>query len=164
MKFLTDGMLGKLSRFLRIFGYDTIFANDLEDFFHLNPVPDEKLIDYAKKNNRIILTKDYPLYKSFTEKSIYLEGEGVYNYLIQLKEKQGLDFEFNMEKARCSICNSQLEKVEEKELVKEFVLNNTFNQYDEFFQCKNSQCKKVYWYGTHIIDIISRLKNKLESD
>ena len=29
MKFLVDAMLGKLARFLRIFGYDTIYANDL---------------------------------------------------------------------------------------------------------------------------------------
>jgi len=164
MKFLTNGMLGKLTRFLRIFGYDTIYANDLEEFFHVNPVPDEKLIVYAKKNDRIILTKDYPLYKSFFENSIYLEGEGVYNYLIQLKEKLSLDFKFNIEKARCSICNSRLKKIEEKELIKELVLKNTFNHYDEFFQCINLQCKKIYWYGTHIIDIISRLKKKLDFD
>ncbi|MFX1408521.1 MAG: Mut7-C RNAse domain-containing protein, partial [Promethearchaeota archaeon] len=37
IKFLVDAMLGKLARFLRIFGYDTVYANDLEDIFHLSP-------------------------------------------------------------------------------------------------------------------------------
>ncbi|MFX1314218.1 MAG: Mut7-C RNAse domain-containing protein [Promethearchaeota archaeon] len=161
---MTDGMLGKLSRFLRILGYDTIYANDLEDFFDINPVPDENLINFAKENDRILLTKDYQLHRSFIDNSIYLEGEGVYNYLIQLKGKLSLDFIFNIEKARCSICNSELKKVEDKNLIKELVLKNTFDYYNEFFQCVNSQCKKIYWYGTHIIDIISKLKKNLDSD
>ena len=40
MKFLVDAMLGKLARFLRIFGYDTVYANDLIDYYDINPVPD----------------------------------------------------------------------------------------------------------------------------
>ena len=71
MKFLVNSMLGKLARFLRIFGYDTIYANDLIDLFKVNPVPDEMLIDYARKNDRFIITKDLPLYKSYKDKTIY---------------------------------------------------------------------------------------------
>ncbi|MFX0008351.1 MAG: Mut7-C RNAse domain-containing protein, partial [Candidatus Hermodarchaeota archaeon] len=44
MKFLTDSMFGKLTRFLRIFGYDTVYANDLTTFFNIDPVPDDYLI------------------------------------------------------------------------------------------------------------------------
>ncbi|MCK4780850.1 MAG: DUF5615 family PIN-like protein, partial [Candidatus Lokiarchaeota archaeon] len=76
MKFLADSMLGKLARFLRIFGFDTIYANDLIDYFKMDPVPDEKLIEYANKDDRIIITKDYPLYKNYKEKSVYLRGKG----------------------------------------------------------------------------------------
>ncbi len=54
MKFLVDAMLGKLSRFLRIFGFDTIYANDLIAYYHIDPVPDEKLKLYAEKYDRII--------------------------------------------------------------------------------------------------------------
>ena len=48
MNFLTDAMLGKLTRFLRIFGYDTIYASDLIDLYCINPVPDEKLSEFAE--------------------------------------------------------------------------------------------------------------------
>jgi len=162
MKFLVDAMLGKLARFLRIFGFDTIYANDLIDYFKIDPVPDEKLKDYSIKNKRIIITKDYLLYKNHKDNSIFLEGEGIYNYLYQLKKKLSLNFEFNIKRARCSICNSELNKVVDITTIKEFVLKETYNNYKEFFQCSNSKCKKVYWQGSHIEDIEDRLDKTLE--
>ncbi|KKN20913.1 hypothetical protein LCGC14_0930670 [marine sediment metagenome] len=164
MKFLVDAMLGKLARFLRIFGFDTIYADDLKDFIKINPVPDEKLIEYAKKNDRIIITKDYSLYKSYIEKNFYLKGEGIYNYLMQLNKELKLYFKFNIERARCSICNSILKKVKNKKLIKDLVLKETFSHYNEFYQCLNPQCKKIYWEGSHIEDIKNRLDEILAID
>jgi len=164
MKFLTDAMLGKLTRFLRIFGFDTIYANDLITFFQLNPVPDKNLIEYAKRDGRIIITKDYALYKHYTENSIFLKGEGIYNYLKQLNKLFGLNFKFNLKRARCSICNSQLQRVENKNSIKKLVLEETYNNYDEFYQCLNLKCKKLYWQGSHIEDIEYRLSNTLDFD
>jgi len=154
-------MLGKLTRFLRIFGFDAVYANDLIDYFKIDPVPDEKLIEFAKQNDRVIITKDYLLYKNNRSKTILLEGEGIYNYLSQLNNN-GLEFIFNIEKARCSMCNSELKKVNEKDLIKDLILEETFNHYNEFFQCINPQCKKVYWKGSHIEDIINKIEDKLE--
>lgn len=164
MKFLADSMLGKLTRFLRIFGYDTIYANDLIDYFKLDPVPDEMLVDYASKNDRIIITKDFPLYKSYKNKVIYLTGEGIYNYLHLLNKQLGLRFKFEIKFARCSICNSQLEKVANKKLIKECVLEETYNNYNEFYQCLNLQCRKIYWQGSHIKDIEYKIANTLKFD
>ncbi|MFX1376658.1 MAG: DUF5615 family PIN-like protein [Promethearchaeota archaeon] len=158
MKFLVDAMLGKLARFLRMFGYDTLYANDLVELFNKDPVSDDNLLAYAKETNRIIITKDYPFYKRCNGKAIYLKGKGVYNYLRQLKEMLKLDFEFNIETARCSVCNSKLKKVKEKNIVKDLVLQDTFNQYNDFYQCINLQCKKIYWKGSHIEDIENRLE------
>ena len=64
MKFLVDAMLGKLVHFLRIFGYDTVYADELETYFNMTPVSDEKLLEYAEKENRIIITKDLPFFSS----------------------------------------------------------------------------------------------------
>jgi len=164
MKFLADSMLGKLTRFMRIFGYDTVFANDLIDYFKLDPVPDEMLIEYASKNDRFIITKDFPLYKSYKDKTIYLKGEGIYNYLGQLNNQFGLQFKFDLKLARCSICNSQLEKVAHKNLIKDKLLEETYNNYDEFYQCLNLQCRKIYWQGSHIEDIELKLAKNLKFD
>lgn len=158
MKFITDAMFGRLTRFLRIFGYDTVYANDLEDYFQIDPVPDDKLLEYAEKNNRIIITKDYLFHKKIRDKSILLEGEGVYNYLRQLKIKLDLSYNFNMKKARCSKCNFELMGVDDKNSIKNFVEPETFKYNDDFYQCTNSNCKKIYWKGTHIEKIVNKLK------
>ncbi|MFX0143187.1 MAG: DUF5615 family PIN-like protein [Candidatus Hodarchaeota archaeon] len=161
MKFLVDSMLGKLTRFLRIFGYNAVYANELIDFFKKDPVPDELLIEYASNNDRIIITKDLPLFMRYKEKSILLNGEGIYNYLRQLNKQFGLKFEFNIKQARCSICNSKLEKVKNKISIKNDVLGETYNHFNEFYQCLNHQCRKVYWQGTHIEDIEEKLDKNL---
>ena len=67
MKFLTDAMLGKLTRFLRIFGYDTIYANDLIGYYCENPVQDKNLKEYALLSNRLVITKDLPFYNETRE-------------------------------------------------------------------------------------------------
>lgn len=158
MKFLVDAMLGKLARFLRIFGYDALFANDLVEFYDMDPIPDKRLLTYAQQSNRIIITKDYPFYERINEKAIYLEGEGVYNYLNQIKEKLEVKLDFSIEKARCTLCNSILKEVKEKSDIKDDVLQETYNHYNEFYRCINLKCKKIFWKGSHIDDIEKRLE------
>ena len=164
LKFLVDAMCGRLARFLRIFGYDTVYANDLTGYFNIDPVPDDKLLEFAIQEERTIITRDYPFHKIAKNKSIYLEGEGIYNYLNQLKIKLDLNFNFNMENARCSVCNSQLEKIKDKQLIQEEVQTETYKHYDNFYCCKNPTCRKIFWKGTHIEDIITKLNDKLDSD
>jgi hypothetical protein len=130
IKFLVNSMLGKLARLLRIFSYDTIYANDLIVYFNLDPVPDDKLLEFALKEDRIIL-----------------------------KIKLNLDYNFDIKRARCSICNSELKKVDKK-LIKDLIESETFKYHNNFYQCPNSNCKKIYWKGTHIENIIEKLKNK----
>lgn len=164
MKFLVDAMLGKLVRFLRIFGYDTVYADDLEKYYGMSPVSDEKLKEYAEKENRIIITKDLPFYNKTRANSIYLKGEGVYNYLNQLKYKLNLNYQFQIDHARCSLCNSALERVQKKSDIKEEVLAQTYNNYDEFYRCSNLDCRKIYWNGPHIDDILNKIKNNQKED
>ncbi len=163
MKFLVDAMLGKLSRFLRIFGFDTIYANDLIDYYHVDPVPDQKLKEYAEKYDRIVITKDLPFYQKMGEKAIFLEGKGVYNYLNQLQVKLKLSYKFTIQNARCSTCNSPLQEVTDKILIKDLVKRETFLNYNEFFQCVNPTCRKVFWNGPHIADINRKIQNMNEN-
>ncbi len=163
MKFLVDAMLGKLARFLRIFGYDTVYANDLIGYYNINPVPDINLKDYAQSTNRIIITKDLPFYKKIMDNAIFLEGEGIYSYLNQLKQNLKLQFNYNIQSARCSTCNSALQEVTNKTLIKNRVQRETYLNYNEFFQCANSVCRKVFWNGPHIADINRKIQKMSEN-
>ena len=125
-KFLVDAMLGRLARFLRIFGYDTLYANDLEKKYGIIPISDKRLLEYALKDGRIIITRDNLFHKKAGDHSIYLTGVGIYNYLAQLKQKIDLNFNFDMNHARCSVCNSPLEKIQDKERIKHELTTNLF--------------------------------------
>ena len=68
MKFVADGMLGKLSRWLRMLGHDVKYSTELND---------AELELLAKTENRVLLTKDLELYKHAVSKNIdasYVEG------------------------------------------------------------------------------------------
>ena len=57
MKFLTDGMLGKLTRWLRMLGYDVKYFRSTED---------KQLLKTAKTEHRTLLTCDNELYHQAT--------------------------------------------------------------------------------------------------
>ena len=87
MKFIADGMLGKLTRWLRILGYDVKYSNKLDD---------AKLIVASKKERRVLLTRDLELYKQAIAKGIdafYLEGETGEEKLAELAERYNIFLE-----------------------------------------------------------------------
>ena len=49
MQFIADAMLGRLARWLRFLGFDTLYYPGIDD---------AKLIRIARENNRFILTRD----------------------------------------------------------------------------------------------------------
>ncbi|MDD3726045.1 MAG: Mut7-C RNAse domain-containing protein, partial [Candidatus Ratteibacteria bacterium] len=73
-KFIVDGMLGKAGRWLRLMGYDTLYFNTSRKV---------ELLRTAKKEERIILTRDRKLALSNPDVVVLIESEGT---LPQLKE------------------------------------------------------------------------------
>lgn len=144
VKFVADGMLGKLTRWLRMLGYDVEYSNNLED---------AQLIAIAKKEGRILLTRDVELYQQATAKgceAFYTEGENEAERLAQLAERFKIRLGINMAKSRCPKCNVQVEPIA-KEKVAEKVEKNTFTHYEEFWKCP--ACEQIYWQGAHWIKI-----------
>ena len=60
MKFANDGMLGKLTRWLRLMGEDVKCVND----FSLPPgKEDDFLLKLSEEESRVLLTRDVDLYR-----------------------------------------------------------------------------------------------------
>jgi len=156
VKFLADGMLGKLARWLRMLGQDVMYSVQLSD---------SELLEVAKKENRVLLTKDLELYQRAIAKGVdafYLEGKKESERLAELGKRYGLTLAIDMEKSLCPICNTKL-KATPKELLSGELEKNTFIYYDKFWKCPN--CGQVYWQGAHwkkICDILNEAKAKLE--
>jgi uncharacterized protein with PIN domain len=150
LKFIADGMLGKLTRWLRMLGQDVEYSNNAED---------SKLLAVAKKENRILLTRDFELYQRALGKNVdafYLEGATGEEKLAELAKRYGIPLEIDMSISRCPKCNSLVKPVPQEKLV-ETVEKNTFEHYKEFWQC--SKCGQIYWQGAHW----TRIKKSLET-
>ena len=158
MKFLTDSMFGRLTRLLRIFGHDTIYAEEI-----MKSAPDSELLKYAIENYRIILTRDKLFSEIAKNNAIYLEKIDAYDNLLQLQRELNLELDFLVKNARCSACNSNLQKVEDKNSIRDKIKKETFNSFQDFYRCSNPKCDKVYWKGSHIDKIITKLKKKAKS-
>lgn len=140
MKFVADGMLGKLTRWLRMLGQDVDYSNQRED---------TELIAVAKKENRIILTRDLELYQRATAKGVdafYVEGKTEAEKLAELAKRFGIPLWINMKISRCPKCNAKIQSIP-KEKLENKVEKNTYIYYDEFWECP--KCGNVYWQGAH---------------
>ena len=100
-RFITDRMLGTLTRYLRFMGYDTESANDLAPG---NSKEDTVLLERARKDGRILLTRDTELARRGCEIAVLMRGEDVMD---QLQQLTGLGLVvLRLKLSRCSLCNT----------------------------------------------------------
>jgi uncharacterized protein len=140
VKFIADSMLGKLARWLRMLGQDVTYNVQLND---------NDLLELAKEENRVLLTKDLELYQRANAKSIgalYIEGKSESERLAEIAKRYDLTLEIDMEKSRCPVCNTKLKAAPKEQLSGELE-KNTLTYYDKFWKCPN--CGQVYWQGAH---------------
>lgn len=147
-RFIADAMLGRLARWLRILGYDTAYEK---------AITDERLIERALREDRWLLTRDRRLVlrKLLRGRHTLIGSDHVEEQLRQLHRDLKLDLDMNRRRDyRCADCNAVLVSIPRDEaalLVPPFVAR----QYQEFLQC--SQCRRVFWPGTHWQDLWRRL-------
>jgi uncharacterized protein with PIN domain len=150
LKFIADGMLGKLTRWLRLLG------NNVEYSIKLN---DAQLITIAKKERRTLLTRDLELYQQAIAKGIgtfYLDGKTEAENLSQLSKRFNIRLDIDMAKSRCTKCNVRVRPIS-KEKVADKIEKSTFAYYSEFWECP--KCGQIYWQGAHW----TRIRKTLEA-
>jgi len=151
MKFLCDQMLGTLAKWLRILGFDTYYANNLAD--------DSELIEIAKKEKRILLTRDKNLVYQARRENISVIEISTTELDEQLKTVlEDVEINHDLILTRCLICNSVINDIK-KDDVKNKIPDRVFEGNDEFWYCK--KCDKIYWRGTHynmMIDKITQIQ------
>jgi hypothetical protein len=130
-------------------GHDAIYSTALGD---------SELLDIAKKENRVLLTKDLALFQHAIAKSAeayYVEGITESDRLAGLSARYGIPLSIDMTQSRCPKCNTQLTSVPKEEIA-EKVEKNTLLYYNEFWNCTN--CGAVYWQGAHWTKISATLE------
>ena len=148
MKFLCDRMLGTLAKWLRIFGFDTLFAD--------SNIEDEKLLKLAKDEERILITRDKNLIidaRRENIKVIKIISTDINDQLRQVLKNIDIDEKFFL--SRCLLCNNLVEKISKKN-VKKIVPDRVYENNKKFWYCKI--CDKIYWKGSHFENMIQKIK------
>ena len=152
-KFIVDTMLGNIARWLRMQGYDTLYYRSIEDW---------RIIHIAKRDSRVIVTRDHGLCSRARKKGLVcliLEQDSVEERLAYISLKTGIRLYIDLERSLCPICNGELIHVS-KELVKDKVPQRVYMKHGDFWICR--RCGKVYWIGSHWRGIEETLKKARE--
>ncbi|HUU37381.1 MAG TPA: Mut7-C RNAse domain-containing protein, partial [Candidatus Desulfaltia sp.] len=99
MKFVVDCMLGKLAKWLKILGFDTVYLNKAED---------RDLLLIARRQQRTLLTKDHGLLEAAKDvRSLFIESDDWPEQLAQVLDTYKLGDAVRPH-SRCLSCNVEL--------------------------------------------------------
>ena len=152
-RFVLDGHLGKLARYLRLFGFDSLYRNDYED---------EHLARIASRQHRIVLTRDRGLLKRrCIVRGCYIREKIPKQQLHELFVR--LDLARSARPySRCLRCNGVLRAVA-KNTIWQRLEPNTCRYFNDFKICEN--CDQIYWRGSHFLGmerLVTDLLQKFE--
>jgi len=144
-RFIADVMLGRLAKWLRIIGYDTLYFRKIED---------SQLIRMAMREGRILLTRDNELFNRGGFQGLFIDGADLKNQLAQVIKEVKLRPKIRTS-IRCPRCNERLIAVG-REQIRESVPAYVYDNQREFSRCP--RCDRVFWKGTHWQRIERRLR------
>jgi len=149
MKFLCDQMLGTLAKWLRVYGFDTFFANSKLD--------DADLIEIAKKEKRALITRDKTLSQVARRENLKvyeIKSTDIDEQLNQVLEDIYIDKKQIF--SRCLLCNSLISLID-KDRVKNRVPERVYKNNQKFWYCV--KCDKIYWKGSHHNNMLKKIKS-----
>lgn len=145
-KFILTRELGRLARWLRILGFDTVYFKGNNR---------SSLVITALREDRIIVTRNLRLSAPTGSKLINLKEGPVEEQLKQLLKGLGINVDQSRLFTRCLLCNTALTNID-KEKVKDKVPEYVYQSNEDFSACPD--CQKIYWQGTHWGNVLEVLK------
>ncbi len=154
-RFVADNNVGRLARWLRVLGYDTLLFDDRDD---------NEIISLALGGGRVVLTRDRGMLMrrvvtSGRLKAVLLESENPAEQLKTIVGRLHLtgDDAFSL----CVECNRPLVPVN-KEDVYDDVPPHVYETQRSYMKCPS--CRRVYWRGSHWEYMNGRLQSILKTD
>lgn len=138
--FIVDVNVGRLAKWLRVLGYDTLYIPDVDD---------DELLRRAMEEGRVALTKDKRILHrrvvtSGALRAICIAHDDLHSQLRQVVQALGLTAP--QEFSRCIECNEPMRDVP-KSAVADRLPPYVLRTQEEFMECPG--CHKVFWRGTH---------------
>ena len=147
LKFILDVHLGKLTKYLRLCGFDTYYQTGCND---------QEIISLAVSNKRIILTRDIELLKNKqVTHGYWIRSQHLDEQLEEIFLRFDLKNQISLF-TRCMECNGILADVSKKDILYR-LLPRTRQYYQKFKKCPD--CNRIYWDGSHY----KRMKEYIDS-
>ena len=127
-------MLGTLAKWLRFLGYDTAYPG---------PLDDTALLEQAKKEGRVLLTRDRQL-AGRTSGGLGIRSDQLEEQLEEVRRAFRITAQDAL--SRCSVCNAEITRLPPEE-AKGKVPDAVLARHTEFWRCPD--CGRVYWKGSH---------------
>ena len=148
LRYFTDHMLGRLTRWMRLLGLDTEYASaDLDD---------STIAKRCEETGRILLTRDKELHRR-SMNSILIESTDHIDQTRQVIRTIKMDEKLFF--TRCPACNALLLDVPSIS-VKGRVPDGVFERYQTVMKCPD--CGKIYWKGDHYRNILKTIKDLMD--
>jgi uncharacterized protein with PIN domain len=145
VRFAADRMLGRLAKWLRVLGQDVVYGPHLSGY---------GLIRAARRENRLILTRDRRLKQKQPPPYVLIQSDDYTEQLRQVVEECGLTIRDALF-TRCITCNAPL-RPRSKESVQKVVPAYVFATQENFCCCP--KCGRVYWRATHHERMLDELR------
>ena len=135
--FAVDRTLGKLAKWLRILGFDTVFESDYSaKWFYENLEPD-----------RVLLTRiGYLSRQLAAHRLVLIKANDLVGQLAQTIDELAITVNDISPFSRCNTCNSVIADVA-REKVFGRVPDYIWENHDNFSICR--QCERIFWAGSH---------------
>jgi uncharacterized protein with PIN domain len=142
LRFVVDGMLGGLAKWLRLLGHTVDY--DIR-------TTDNQLLEKASTSQMILLTRDEELYRRAVAKRIpclSVQGATESERLAEISKTFNVSLEIDVVETKCPQCGGDLREASRSEVFGR-VPDKSLTLYDRFWACNTRECRKVYWMGSH---------------
>jgi hypothetical protein len=155
LRFIVDHNVGKLARWLRMMGFDSLFFDGTDD---------SHMVARALAEGRVILTRDTQIMKrrvitSGRIKAVLINSDDPERQMQQLMDTLDLNRQFRPF-TLCLECNQPLLE-RSREEVKDLVPPYVYKTQRQYMECP--ACHRIYWRGTHW-EAMSRMLETLPLD
>ncbi len=138
MRFALDSSLGKLAKWLRILGFDSVYVPGN---------PKETLLFYSSEN-RILLTRIRKIQvENPGHQLLLIRDNNPREQLRQVISDLKIVYSDIDPFSRCIRCNLPIQKID-KDQVKSVIPDYVYETQVHFRKCTG--CHRIYWPGTHV--------------
>lgn len=149
LRFLAESTLGKLSKWLRLAGFDTLYDPHRPDAF--------RIADCSKAQQRIVLTRTRQVYDLLPpSRALFIRHNAPLAQVRQVMQHFAVLRRDLQPLTRCAICNAPVEPCPKEKLIGQ-IADYIWQRHDRFHCCP--QCKRIFWPGSHTERLLEAMQH-----